>query len=66
MKLLIMQFPPNSRHFISLWTRYSPQHSVLKHPLQLLLVRNIVLTLGELNGREKERFKNSEMSLKGK
>jgi hypothetical protein len=32
MKLLIMQFPTISRHFISLRTKYSPQHPVLKHP----------------------------------
>jgi hypothetical protein len=24
-----MQFSPVSRHFISLWTKYSPQHPVL-------------------------------------
>jgi hypothetical protein len=29
MRLLIMQFSPISRHFIFLWTKYSP---VLKHP----------------------------------
>jgi hypothetical protein len=27
-----MRFPPISRQFISLRTKYSPQHSVLKHP----------------------------------
>jgi hypothetical protein len=26
MKLLIMQFSPTSCHFISLWSKYSPQH----------------------------------------
>jgi hypothetical protein len=26
MKLLIKQFSPISRHFISLWSKYSPQH----------------------------------------
>jgi hypothetical protein len=30
MKLLIMQFSPFSPHFISLRTKYSPQHPVLK------------------------------------
>jgi RNA:NAD 2'-phosphotransferase (TPT1/KptA family) len=30
MKLLIMQFSPASCHFLSLITRHSPQHSVLK------------------------------------
>jgi hypothetical protein len=30
MKLLIMQFPPISRHFVSLRSKYSPQHPVLK------------------------------------
>jgi hypothetical protein len=31
-KLLIMQFSPTSRHFISLWSKYSPQCPVLKYP----------------------------------
>jgi hypothetical protein len=31
MKLLIMQFCPTSCHFISLRSKYSPQHPVLKH-----------------------------------
>jgi hypothetical protein len=31
-KLHIMQFSPISRHFISLRSKYSPQHPVLKHP----------------------------------
>jgi hypothetical protein len=31
MKLLIMQFSPTSGHFISLWSKYSPQYPVLKH-----------------------------------
>jgi hypothetical protein len=29
MKLLTIQFPPISRHFIPLWTKYSHQHPVL-------------------------------------
>jgi hypothetical protein len=32
MKLLIMQFPLISCHFIPLWSNYPPQHPVLKHP----------------------------------
>jgi hypothetical protein len=32
MNLLIMQFSPTSRHYISLLSKYSPQHPVLKHP----------------------------------
>jgi hypothetical protein len=32
MKLLIMQFPSVSRHFIPPRSKYSPQHPVLKHP----------------------------------
>jgi hypothetical protein len=28
MKLLIMQFSPTSCHFISLWSKYSPQHHI--------------------------------------
>jgi hypothetical protein len=35
MKLLIMQFPPLSCHFIPLRTKYSPQHPVLKHPFRI-------------------------------
>jgi hypothetical protein len=38
MKFLIMQFSPTSCHFISLWSKYSPQHSVLKHPQSLYLL----------------------------
>jgi hypothetical protein len=37
MKLLIMQFPQISRHFISLRSKYSPQHPVLKHPQSMFL-----------------------------
>jgi hypothetical protein len=32
MKLLIMQFSSVSCHFIPLWSKYSPQPHVLKHP----------------------------------
>jgi hypothetical protein len=31
MKLLVMQFPPISRHFVPPRSKYSPQHPVLKH-----------------------------------
>jgi hypothetical protein len=31
MKLLTVQFSPTSRHFISLRSKYSPQHLTLKH-----------------------------------
>jgi hypothetical protein len=37
MKLLIMQFPPNSCHFIPLSSKYSLQHPVLKHPQSMVL-----------------------------
>jgi hypothetical protein len=37
MKLLITQFPPISRHFISSETKYSLQHPVLKHPQSVIL-----------------------------
>jgi hypothetical protein len=33
MKLLITKFSPTSCHFISLRSKYSSQHSVLKHPV---------------------------------
>jgi hypothetical protein len=32
MKLHIMQFSPASYHFIPLWSKYSLQHPILKHP----------------------------------
>jgi hypothetical protein len=38
MKLLVMQFPPTSRHSIPLWSKYSPQHPVLKHPQFMFLI----------------------------
>jgi hypothetical protein len=41
MKLLIMQFPPISRHFIPLWSKYSPRHPVLKHPQFMFLCRSV-------------------------
>jgi hypothetical protein len=37
MKLLIMQFSPTSGHIISLRSKYSPQHPVLKHPQSMIL-----------------------------
>jgi hypothetical protein len=37
MNLLTMQFPPTSHHFISLRSKYSPQHPVLKHSLYSFL-----------------------------
>jgi hypothetical protein len=47
-KLLNMQFSPPSRHFIPLWSKYPPQHPVLKHPqsnVPHLAVRFIVSEL---------------------
>jgi hypothetical protein len=35
MRLLTMQYFPTSCHFISLRSKYSPQHPVLKHPLSV-------------------------------
>jgi hypothetical protein len=37
MNLLIMQFSPTSCHFISLRSKHSPQHPVLKHPQSIFL-----------------------------
>jgi hypothetical protein len=31
-QLFVMQFSLPSRHFIPLWSKYPPQHPVLKHP----------------------------------
>jgi hypothetical protein len=36
-KLPFMQFSHTSCHFISLWSKYSPQHPVLKHPHSVFL-----------------------------
>jgi hypothetical protein len=36
MKVLIMQFSPISCHFLSLRSKYSPQHPVLKHPQSMI------------------------------
>jgi hypothetical protein len=35
MKLLVMQFPPTSRHFISLRSKYSSQHPVSTSQTQI-------------------------------
>jgi hypothetical protein len=32
-----MQLSPPSRHSIPLWSKYSPQHPVLKHPQFMFL-----------------------------
>jgi hypothetical protein len=37
MKLLVMQLSPPSRHSIPLWSKYPPQHPVLKHPQFMFL-----------------------------
>jgi hypothetical protein len=37
MKLLIMQFSPTSRYLVSLRSKYSPQHPVVKHPQCMFL-----------------------------
>jgi hypothetical protein len=34
---LIMQFSPAYRHFVSLWSKYSPQLPVLEHPQSVFL-----------------------------
>jgi hypothetical protein len=38
MKLLVMQFPPVSRHFIPPQSKYSPQHPVLRHPQYIIRI----------------------------
>jgi hypothetical protein len=37
MKLIIMQFSPTCYHAILLWSKYSPQQPVLKHPQSMFL-----------------------------
>jgi hypothetical protein len=37
MKHLIMQISPTSCHFVSVRSKYSPQHPVLKHPQSVFL-----------------------------
>jgi hypothetical protein len=39
MKLLVMQFSPLSCHFIALQCKYSPQHPVLKKPINPVILR---------------------------
>jgi hypothetical protein len=41
MKLLIMQFPPISRHIIPRRSKYSPQHPVLSNTLSLCSSLNV-------------------------
>jgi hypothetical protein len=36
MKLLTVQLSPFSRHLIPLWSKYSSQNPVLKHPQSML------------------------------
>jgi hypothetical protein len=38
MELLNMQSPPTSCHYLSLWSKYSPLHPVLKHPQAVFLI----------------------------
>jgi hypothetical protein len=38
MKLLIIHFSSTSRHFISLWSKCSPQHPFFKHPQSTFLL----------------------------
>jgi hypothetical protein len=38
MKLLIVQLPPFSCYFIPLWSKYSTQIPVLKHPQSMLFL----------------------------
>jgi hypothetical protein len=47
MKLVIVQFSPNSRHFICLRSKYSPQHPVLKSDIHL--VHNVERVKRNLN-----------------
>jgi hypothetical protein len=44
-----MPFSPISRHFISLWTKYSPQHPVLKHPQSIISLYNINRLIFEMD-----------------
>jgi hypothetical protein len=41
MKLLTTQFSPPSCYFISLRSKYSPQHPVLKHPQSICSSLNV-------------------------
>jgi hypothetical protein len=40
-----MQLSPTSYYFIPLWSKYSPQHPVLKHPQSMFLPYYICLGL---------------------
>jgi hypothetical protein len=37
MKILIMQISPSGYYFIPLHSKYSPQHTILKHPQPMFL-----------------------------
>jgi hypothetical protein len=40
-----MHFPPISCRFIPPWSKYSPQHPVLKHPQSILNLNIFVFTV---------------------
>jgi hypothetical protein len=70
MKLLIMQSSQPSRHFIPLWSKYSPQHPVLKHPQYIYNDTQVEEdkmggTCGT-NGREEERVEVIGRKARGK
>jgi isochorismate hydrolase len=58
MNLLIIQFPPMSRYFVSLWTKNSPQHPVLEHPQSMfhyLVYISVILGLSVTRKNTDER-----------
>jgi hypothetical protein len=48
MKLLMLQCSRVANYFISLTSKYSPQHPVLKHPQSKLQVSNPYKTTGKI------------------
>jgi len=48
MKLLIMQFSPPSSYFLSLMSKYSLQHPVLKHPQSMFFPQDESILYYEL------------------
>jgi hypothetical protein len=57
MKPLIMQFSPTTSHFISLRSKYSPQHPVLEHPQAMFLLYCTSRTIKKQENKEHKIMK---------
>jgi hypothetical protein len=63
MKLLVMQFPPISCHFISLRSKYSSQHPVLKHPQSVVVLSDLNENLNLLTNFHQILFRRTVVEL---